>query len=53
MFLHWQCRTIDEKFQLGNIFYLFIVDVREGSAGSGCWCSAADVAAEHQQPEPP
>ena len=24
----------------------FLVDVREVSRGSGCWCSAADVAAE-------
>ena len=26
--------------------FLFLVEVRDGSGGSGCWCSAADVVAE-------
>ena len=29
-----------------SVCFLFLVDVREGSGGLGCWCSAADVAAE-------
>ena len=27
-------------------YFLFLIDVREGSEVSGCWCSADDVAAE-------
>ena len=29
-----------------SVCFLFLVDVREGSEVSGCWCSADDVAAE-------
>ena len=29
-----------------SVCFLFLVDVREGSGGLGCWGSAADVAAE-------
>ena len=27
-------------------WFMFLVDVPEGSDGSGCWCCAVDVAAE-------
>ena len=26
-----------------RVVFCFVVDVREGSGGSGCWCSAADA----------